>query len=43
MKQAMKHYSDVIGIASETLSRLFIGKKDSLVKQVKFYSIFSHQ
>ena len=34
MKQAMRQYNDIIGIASETLSRIFAGKKDSLVKQV---------
>ncbi|XP_065200940.1 dnaJ homolog subfamily C member 13 isoform X2 [Planococcus citri] len=33
MKEAMRQYSDIVGIASETLSRIFVGKKDNLVKQ----------
>lgn len=33
MKQAMRQGSNVIGVAAETMSRLFLTKKDSLVKQ----------
>lgn len=35
MKQAMRQHDVIISIAAETMSRLFVTKKDGLVKQVR--------